>query len=71
MLEAYWHVGHQVVEEEQGGLYKVDYGSNMIKYLSERLTRELGSGYDRTNLQHMRKFFLTFQNCDALRRELS
>jgi len=71
MVEAYWHVGRQIVEEEQGGSYRAEYGSNMIQYLSERLTKELGSGNDRTNLQHMRKFYLTFQNCDALRRELS
>ncbi len=71
MVEAYWEVGRQIVEEEQSGAHKAEYGKNILGYLSKRLTKEYGTGYDRTNLQHMRRFFLTFENCDAVRRELS
>jgi len=70
MVEAYWHIGCLIVEQ-QGGEERAGYGKNLLKYLAERLTEEYGRGFDESNLRYMRKFYMTFPNCDALRHELS
>jgi predicted nuclease of restriction endonuclease-like (RecB) superfamily len=71
MVEAYWDVGRAIVEEEQAGREKADYGKRVIEGLSKRLRDEFGKGSDRSNLFHMRAFFLSYPKVDALRRQLS
>ncbi|MDZ7876795.1 MAG: PDDEXK nuclease domain-containing protein [Saprospiraceae bacterium] len=71
MVESYWEVGRMIVEEEQGGKDHAVYGKQILKFLSERLTAELGEGFDPSNLRYMRRFYLAFPICDALRHELS
>ena len=71
MVVAYWEIGRLIVEEEQAGKARADYGKGLIQELSKRLRTDFGKGFDRTNLQHMRAFFLAYRNCDAVRRELS
>jgi len=71
MVEAYWDVGRVIVEEEQAGRERADYGKRIIEGLSQRLREEFGKGYDRSNLFHMRAFFLAYPKVDALRRQLS
>ncbi len=71
MVLAYWEVGRTIVEEEQQGQARADYGTHLLRVLSERLTADFGKGFDRTNLQQMRNFFLAYPKCDALRHELS
>jgi predicted nuclease of restriction endonuclease-like (RecB) superfamily len=71
MVEAHWDVGRVIVEEEQAGREKADYGKRVIIGLSQRLQEEFGKGYDRSNLFHMRAFFLAYPKVDALRRQLS
>jgi predicted nuclease of restriction endonuclease-like (RecB) superfamily len=71
MVEAYWGVGRAIVEEEQAGRERADYGKRVIDGLSQRLRQDFGKGYDRSNLFHMRAFFLAYPNVDALRRQLS
>ncbi len=71
MVDAYWDVGRAIVEEEQAGRQKADYGKRVIEGLSRRLRDEFGKGYDRSNLFHMRAFFLAYPKVDALRRQLS
>jgi predicted nuclease of restriction endonuclease-like (RecB) superfamily len=71
MVACYWEIGRLIIEEEQQGERRAEYGKRLIRDLSKRLTEEFGKGFDRTNLQHMRAFYLGFSNCDALRRELS
>ncbi len=71
MVEAYWDVGRAIVEEEQAGRERADYGKRVIDGLSQRLRQEFGKGYDRSNLFHMRAFFLAYPKVDALRRQLS
>ncbi len=70
MVQAYWHVGRLIVEHEQSGKLKAEHGSGLLRRLSERLTTEFGKGYDYSNLRHFRDFYITFSNCDALRRNL-
>lgn len=71
MVVAYWHIGREIVEEEQRGKSRADYGEAILRNLSERLTADFGKGFDESNLRNIRHFYLTYQKCDALRHELS
>src|SRR3990167_10374298 len=57
MVEAYWNVGRLIVEEEQKGKKRADYGEHLILSLAEKLTREFGEGYSLTNLKYFRQFY--------------
>lgn len=71
MVQAYWNIGREIVEEEQQGNDRAEYGKGVLKALSEKLTMKYGKGFDPSNLRYIRKFYLLFSNCDALRHELS
>ncbi len=71
MVRAYWHIGRAIVEEEQDGRQRADYGKQILKQLSEKLTARYRKGFDESNLRHMRNFYLSYPKCDALRPELS
>lgn len=71
MVVAYWEVGRVIVEEEQRGLPRAEYGAGLLQEISQRLTAEFGKGFDRHNLGKMRAFYLTYPIRDALRLELS
>ena len=71
MVTTYWHVGREIVEEEQRGTNRADYGSRLIENLSIQLTKEFGKGFDRSNLWNMRSVYTAFPILDAVRRELS
>ena len=70
MVEAYWLIGKRIVEQ-QGGAERAEYGSRLIKKLSERLTADYGKGFTVTNLKNMRLFYLTFQKGQTLSDQLS
>ena len=65
-----WSIGKLIVEDEQKGRRKAEYGKKTLEALSARLTAEYGHGYDASNLRYMRQFYLAFPICDALRHEL-
>ena len=67
----YWHSGKRIVEEEQEGKDRADYGKYLIKYLSEQLQPEFGSGFSARQLNWYRQFFRTFPIVSALRTQLS
>lgn len=71
MVMTYWQIGQMIVEDEQAGSEKAEYGKAVLKDLSERLTRRFGKGFDTSNLRHMRRFYTTFPIRDALRPDLS
>ena len=71
MVHVYWQIGRLIVEQEQQGQERAEYGKQQLSQLSRRLKQEFGKGFDVTNLRNMRQFYLTFQNRDALRLELS
>jgi predicted nuclease of restriction endonuclease-like (RecB) superfamily len=71
MVQAYWHIGRLIVEEEQKGKPRAEYGAGLITALSKRLTADFGKGFTETNLKYMRLFYLCFQNRHALRDELT
>src|SRR5437016_1913619 len=57
MVQAYWEIGRVIVEEEQRGKKRADYGQTLIEELSRRLTQDFGKGFDKSNLWNMRKFY--------------
>ena len=59
-VEAYWQVGRYIVEYEQQGNVKAEYGKGVIERLSKRLTQEYGGGFSVTNIRYMRQFYLFF-----------
>ena len=74
MVEAYWQVGRRIVEEEQKGKGRADYGTQLIKNLSKSLTDEFGKGFSAANLKSFRQFYLTFPDIEigyALRSQLT
>jgi predicted nuclease of restriction endonuclease-like (RecB) superfamily len=61
MTETYFEIGKRIVEEEQGGETRAEYGSALLKNLSSELMREFGKGYSEQNLKNMRQFYLVYQ----------
>ncbi len=66
-----WEVGRHIVEFEQGGAVRAEYGTRLLPRLAERLTAEFGKGFDERNLWNMCRFYRTFPILNALRPELS
>ena len=54
--------GRLIIEDEQKGKERAEYGKTLLKELSVKLTKEFGKGFLVTNLQQMRKFYLVYQN---------
>ncbi len=71
MVEAYWHIGQQIVEEEQKGEDRAKYGSYLVKELSERLTADFGKGFGKRNIYNMKKFYLAFPKVQTLSAQLT
>jgi predicted nuclease of restriction endonuclease-like (RecB) superfamily len=67
----YWHIGERIFNEEQQGKDRADYGNYLIKYLSEQLQPEFGSGFSYRNLHWYRQFYRTFPIVNSLRSQLS
>ena len=62
MVEAYWLIGQRIIEEEQRGQHKAEYGTRLIEELSTALTADFGKGFSYANLYNCRKFYLTFSD---------
>lgn len=60
MVDAYWRIGKRIVEEEQAGESRAQYGQALIKNLSIELNAEFGKGFSVANLKNFRQFYLTF-----------
>ena len=71
LLETYWNIGKIIVEDEQNGAAKAEYGKATLKNLAKQLTLEFGKGFDERNLNNMRAFYQAFPIWNALRTELS
>lgn len=74
MVETYWLIGQRIVQEEQGGHARADYGSQLISNLARQLGDEFGSGVSVANLKNFRQFYLTFPDAGksyALRSRLT
>lgn len=71
MVQAYWTIGHLIVENIEERQVGSGYGKKQIENLSHSLTREFGKGFDERNLRNMRRFYVVFPNWNAVRTELS
>ena len=60
MVEAYWQMGKRIVEQEQQGKGRADYGTQLLKSLSKELTAEFGKGFSVGSLYYYRQFYQTF-----------
>ena len=67
MVEAYWEIGRRIVEEEQSGRERAEYGKEIIKNLSKELTEEFGKGYSYRTLREIRQFYLMFSDFEKWR----
>ncbi len=70
MTAAYWLIGHRIVESEQLGEERAEYGAALLERLAEDLTQRFGRGFSRQNLQHMRLFYLAYTP-DRIRQTVS
>jgi len=66
MTATYWEVGRRIVEFEQGGEERAEYGKGLLKQLSKDLTSQCGKGFSRANLEYMRKFYLLWPDPQRL-----
>jgi len=66
MVNAYWAIGKRIVEEEQKGKERAEYGQKLIKSLSIALNAELGKGFSVANLWNFRQFYQTFPETEKL-----
>lgn len=60
MVYTYYEIGRRIVEEEQNGKERADYGKYLLKDLSEYLTENSGKGFSLTNLKLMRQFYVVY-----------
>lgn len=60
MVESYWRIGKRIVEEEQQGKERADYGAFLIRELSKSLSEEFGKGFSVANLKNFRQFYIAF-----------
>lgn len=70
-VQTCWEIGRHIVEFEQGGSARADYGTRLLSTLASSLAAEFGRGFDVWNLRYMRLFYKAFPIRDALRPELS
>ena len=70
MVEAYWNIGRMIVEEEQQGKERAEYGAALIKNLSVRLSEEFGKGFTERNVWQIRQFYGTFPSAGPQNRKL-
>ncbi|MCE5321098.1 MAG: PDDEXK nuclease domain-containing protein [Bacteroidales bacterium] len=61
MVHTYFGIGQYIIEDEQQGMLRADYGDKTLKGISEKLSAKFGKGYSERNLRNMRQFFLTYQ----------
>jgi hypothetical protein len=61
MVIAYWHIGCEIVQEDQGGKRRAGYGDTLLEDLSRRLAERYGRGYSVANLKNFRQFYLTYE----------
>lgn len=71
MVEAYWKIGRRIVEEEQSGRERAEYGKEIIKNLSKELTEEFGKGFGERNIRNIRQFYVLFSDYEKWKSVIS
>lgn len=67
LIEGYWHIGQRIVEEEQNGSDRAEYGKEIIKNISKELTAEFGKGYSTRTIWEIRQFYISFPQEEIVR----
>lgn len=62
----YWHIGRRIVEEEQHGKARAQYGTRLIKTLAEQLMPKYGNTFNKRNLDYFRQFYSCFDNLEIV-----
>ena len=70
-VQMYWQIGRRIVEEEQQGQSRAEYGKYIIKNLSSSLTPEYGSGFGVRQLEQARQFYVEYPIANALRSQFN
>lgn len=70
MVYTYYNIGQMIIEEEQKGSNRAEYGKYVLKELSEYLSKNFGKGFSITNLKQMRQFYMIY-SCDQIGQTLS
>ena len=68
MVITYFEIGRMIVEEQQNGKERADYGKALLKELSSELTKEFGRGFSVQNIERMRYFYLAYEKSSTLLR---
>ncbi len=66
MVLTYWNVGRRIVEQEQKGNQRAEYGAAMMDVLASEVTKEYGKSYSKRNLQYFRKFYQCFPDIEIV-----
>ena len=69
MVSTYFEIGGMIVEYEQEGKERAEYGSSLLKKLSEKLSKDFGKGFSVQNLENMRKFYLVYSKSQTVSRK--
>ncbi|MDE5877281.1 MAG: PDDEXK nuclease domain-containing protein [Muribaculaceae bacterium] len=70
-VQMYWQIGRRIVEEEQGGNTRAEYGKGLIKNLAKEIEPEYGSGFGKRQLEYSRRFYLEFPIAHTLYAQLN
>ncbi len=68
IVKTYWLTGQDIVEEELNGKKRAEYGEHLLEHVSARLTKELGKGYNISNLRAMKRFYETYPSLVPIQR---
>ena len=71
MVFAYWQIGKIIIDEEQNGQKRAEYGKFLLKELAQILSNEFGKGFDERELRRIRQFYTCFPIRDTVRPELT
>lgn len=71
LIGTYFTIGKIIIENEQNGNIRAEYGKEILLKLSKKLKDKFGNGFSRTNLQNMRLFYTKYKNCQPLAGNLS
>ena len=71
IVETNWNIGRYIVEYEQAGHEKAEYGSETLQMLAKDLTNQYGTGFSRSNISRMRQLYLAYPKCATLSHKLS
>ena len=71
MLYAYWQIGKDIIEFEQGGKLKAEYGKQLLENLAKDLTLQYRKGFSRSNLNYMRLIYNKYPICETLSHKLT